>query len=70
LIENKKDLELTIKYHQEILYQYRCIKYNSDYKNKFYFLNVKKAHEKMIDEVKTEKFCNLELEKINNKNCC
>jgi radical SAM superfamily enzyme with C-terminal helix-hairpin-helix motif len=54
----------TVKESGDILYQYKCIKYNSDYLNKFDFHEVQRAHNKMINEHKVEEFCKRELELI------
>jgi hypothetical protein len=61
LNRNIRNLQLVKKYKNEIIYQYQCIKYNTDRKSVFDFKDVQNAHNKMIDEYKVEKFCKEEV---------
>lgn len=60
------EYQATVKYKSDIIYQYRCIKYNSDYKQIYDPYEVQRAHDKMINEDKVEQFCKNELKIIEN----
>jgi hypothetical protein len=60
----ENEYHATVKESGDILYQYKCIKYNSDYLSKFDAREVQRAHNKMINEYEVERFCKQELESI------